>query len=96
MRPKLIKVFTTIIGLVPVMFGSETGAEIMKRIATPMVGGLVTSTVHTLVMIPAIYAVVHGWRMRREQKRHERELVTAGDGRVDSSAEIGFDPEEKK
>lgn len=65
-RPKLMTVFTTIIGLVPVMFGTETGSEIMKRIATPMVGGLVTSTIHTLIMIPALYAVVHGFRMRRE------------------------------
>ena len=65
-RPKLMTVFTTIIGLAPVMFGSETGAEVMKRIATPMVGGLVTSTIHTLIMIPALYAVVHGYRLRRE------------------------------
>jgi Cu(I)/Ag(I) efflux system membrane protein CusA/SilA len=67
-RPKLMTVFVMIIGLLPVMFGTETGSEVMKRIATPMVGGLVTSTIHTLIMIPAIYAVVHGIRMRREAK----------------------------
>ena len=65
-RPKLMTVFTTIIGLTPVMFGTGAGAEIMQRIAAPMVGGLVTSTVHTLVMIPALYAVVQGRRLRRE------------------------------
>ena len=65
-RPKLMTVFTTIIGLLPVMIGTGTGAEVMQRIATPMVGGLVTSTVHTLVMIPAIYAVVMGRRLRKE------------------------------
>ena len=65
-RPKLMTVFTTLIGLVPVMFGTATGAEIMKRIATPMVGGLVTSTIHTLIMIPALYALVQGARLRRE------------------------------
>jgi Cu(I)/Ag(I) efflux system membrane protein CusA/SilA len=65
-RPKLMTVFTTIIGLVPLMIGTGTGAEVMQRIATPMVGGLVTSTVHTLVMIPALYAVVQGRRLRRE------------------------------
>ena len=66
-RPKLMTVFTTIIGLVPIMIGTGTGAEVMQRIATPMVGGLVTSTVHTLVMIPALYAVIQGRRLRRDQ-----------------------------
>jgi Cu(I)/Ag(I) efflux system membrane protein CusA/SilA len=47
------------------MIGTGTGAEVMQRIATPMVGGLVTSTVHTLVMIPALYAVIQGRRLRR-------------------------------
>ena len=59
-RPLLMTVFTTIIGLLPIMFGTETGAEVMKRIATPMVGGLVTATIMTLFMIPALYIVVLG------------------------------------
>jgi len=54
-RPKLMTVATTLIGLLPVMWGSETGAQIMKRIAAPMVGGLISSTVLTLIIIPAIY-----------------------------------------
>ncbi len=54
-RPKLMTVATTTIGLLPVMFGTETGTRIMKRIAAPMVGGLVSSTVLTLVIIPAVY-----------------------------------------
>jgi Cu(I)/Ag(I) efflux system membrane protein CusA/SilA len=76
-RPKLMTVFTTIIGLVPIMIGTGTGAEVMQRIATPMVGGLVTSTVHTLIMIPALYAVVQGRRLRRELRAapSEREPV---------------------
>lgn len=74
-RPKLMTVFTTIIGLVPIMIGTGTGAEVMQRIATPMVGGLVTSTVHTLIMIPALYAVVQGRRLRRELRE-----APAGDG----------------
>jgi Cu(I)/Ag(I) efflux system membrane protein CusA/SilA len=65
-RPKLMTVFTTIIGLIPIMIGTGTGAEVMKRIATPMVGGLVTSTVLTLIVVPALYAVVHGWSLRDE------------------------------
>ncbi len=65
-RPKLMTVFTTILGLLPVMFGTEIGTEVMKRIASPMVGGLVTSTINTLIVIPAIYAIVYRWRYRAE------------------------------
>src|SRR5690606_30437947 len=61
-RPKLMTVFTTLIGLLPIMLG--TGAEVMRRIATPMVGGLVSSTLLTLLVIPAIYALVQRRRLR--------------------------------
>jgi len=67
-RPLLMTVFTTIIGLLPIMFGTETGAEVMKRIATPMVGGLVSATVQTLIMIPALYAVVLGVTLRKQER----------------------------
>ena len=83
-RPKLMTVFTTIIGLLPVMFGTEVGSEVMKPIATPMVGGLVTSTIHTLIMIPAIYVIVQGFRLRKEFRQDsgnrevEREYEEAG------------------
>ncbi|MEP0546499.1 MAG: CusA/CzcA family heavy metal efflux RND transporter [Rhodothermales bacterium] len=83
-RPKLMTVFTTIIGLVPIMIGTGTGAEVMQRIATPMVGGLVTSTVHTLIMIPALYVVVQGRRLR-----HELRTTPPGDGQ---SADLAFEP----
>ena len=54
-RPKLMTVMTTLIGLLPIMFGGSAGSEVMKRIAAPMVGGLISSTVLTLIIIPAIY-----------------------------------------
>ena len=54
-RPKLMTVATTLIGLLPVMFGTSTGSEVMKRIAAPMVGGLVSSAILTLVILPAVY-----------------------------------------
>jgi Cu(I)/Ag(I) efflux system membrane protein CusA/SilA len=63
-RPKLMTVATTLIGLLPVMMGTETGSEVMKRIAAPMVGGLVSSTVLTLVIIPAVYDIWKQWEMR--------------------------------
>ncbi|MEM8560157.1 MAG: CusA/CzcA family heavy metal efflux RND transporter, partial [Bacteroidota bacterium] len=83
-RPKLMTVFTTIIGLLPILIGTGTGAEVMQRIATPMVGGLVTSTVHTLVMIPALYAIVHGHRLRKEAPSTGG--PASGDGLADAVA----------
>ncbi len=63
-RPLLMTVFTTILGLLPVMFGTATGSEVMKRIAAPMVGGLVSATILTLVVIPAMYTIVKGFQLR--------------------------------
>ena len=54
-RPKIMTVATTTIGLLPIMFGTETGTRVMKRIAAPMVGGLISSTILTLIILPAIY-----------------------------------------
>jgi Cu(I)/Ag(I) efflux system membrane protein CusA/SilA len=65
-RPKLMTVATTMIGLLPVMYGTETGTRVMKRIAAPMVGGLASSTVLTLVILPAIYLIRKRWTLRKE------------------------------
>jgi copper/silver efflux system protein len=67
-RPKIMTVTTTILGLVPIMWSQGTGADMMKRIAAPMIGGMVTSTILTLVIIPAVYALWRGWEMRREAR----------------------------
>ena len=61
LRPKVMTVGTIILGLAPILWSTGTGADVMKRIAAPMVGGMVTSTVLTLVVIPAIYVL---WRGR--------------------------------
>ena len=50
-----------------IMWATDTGSEAMKRIAAPMVGGMVSSTVLTLVVIPAIYALWKGWELRQEK-----------------------------
>ena len=65
-RPKLMTVTTTIMGLMPIMWGHSTGSQVMKRIAAPMVGGLITSTVLTLIVIPAIYYVWRGRKLSKE------------------------------
>ena len=60
-RPKMMTVAAIIAGLLPIMWSHGTGADVMKRIAAPMIGGMITSTILTLVIIPAIYML---WRGR--------------------------------
>jgi Cu(I)/Ag(I) efflux system membrane protein CusA/SilA len=62
-RPKMMTVTAIMAGLLPIMWGTGTGSEVMSRIAAPMVGGMVSSTVLTLAVIPAIYALVKQWRL---------------------------------
>jgi copper/silver efflux system protein len=61
-RPKMMTVAAIMAGLLPIMWSFGTGAEVMQRIAVPMIGGMVSSTLLTLVVIPAIYAEVKGFR----------------------------------
>ncbi len=63
-RPKMMTVCAIMAGLLPIMWSHGTGAEVMQRIAVPMIGGMVSSTVLTLIVIPAIYAVVKSTSLR--------------------------------
>jgi Cu(I)/Ag(I) efflux system membrane protein CusA/SilA len=65
-RPKMMTVVAIMGGLLPIMWSSGTGSEVMQRIAVPMIGGMVSSTLLTLIVIPAIYGLVKGWELRRE------------------------------
>ena len=64
-RPILMAVSATFAGLLPIMWGSGTGSEVMKRIAAPMVGGMVSATLLTLIVIPALY----GWVLEHRLKQ---------------------------
>ena len=66
-RPKMMTVVAIMAGLLPIMWGTGTGSEVMSRIAAPMVGGMISSTVLTLAVIPAIYALVKQWGLGREK-----------------------------
>ncbi len=66
-RPKMMTVVAIMAGLVPILWSAGAGSEVMQRIAVPMIGGMVSSTVLTLVVIPAIYALVKGWGLAREE-----------------------------
>ncbi len=70
-RPKLMTVLTTLIGLVPVLWATGTGSDVMKRIAAPMVGGLVTSFFLELTVYPAIFAMWKGRALRRDASTRE-------------------------
>ena len=63
-RPKMMTVTAIMAGLLPIMWSQGAGAEVMQRIAVPMIGGMVSSTLLTLIVIPAIYAVVKGLGLR--------------------------------
>lgn len=63
-RPLMMTVAAIIAGLLPIMWNQGTGAEVMQRIAVPMIGGMVSATVLTLVVIPAVYAVVKSATLR--------------------------------
>jgi Cu(I)/Ag(I) efflux system membrane protein CusA/SilA len=64
LRPKMMTTMTIMGALAPIMWSSGAGADVMKRIAAPMVGGMVTSTVLTLIVIPSIYVVWRRWQLR--------------------------------
>ena len=64
-RPKMMTVTAIMAGLLPIMWGGGAGASVMQRIAAPMVGGMISSTVLTLVVIPAVYALWKEWELAR-------------------------------
>jgi len=67
-RPKMMTVVAIMAGLLPIMWGSGTGSEVMSRIAAPMIGGMISSTVLTLCVIPALYALVKQWQLGRDSR----------------------------
>jgi len=69
LRPKLMTILANIFGLLPVMWATGTGAEVAKRIAAPMVGGVVTSFLMELLIYPAIYFL---WKWHGEVKKPGR------------------------
>ena len=73
-RPKMMTVVAIMAGLLPILWSTGTGSEVMQRIAVPMIGGMVSSTVLTLIVIPAIYALVKGWRLPKAPRSAARTI----------------------
>ena len=88
-RPKMMTVAAIMGGLLPIMWTTGTGADVMKRIAAPMIGGMVSSTILTLLVIPAIYGM---WRWR-EVKRLQRGSIESGNGKGQIEKSV-FQPKE--
>jgi Cu(I)/Ag(I) efflux system membrane protein CusA/SilA len=68
-RPKMMTVVAIMAGLLPIMWSTGTGSEIMQRIAVPMIGGMISSTLLTLIVIPATFGLIKGWRL--PSRNHE-------------------------
>ena len=64
-RPKAMTVAVIIAGLLPIMFGGGTGSEVMRRIAAPMVGGMITAPMLSMLVLPAAYLLLHRRELRR-------------------------------
>jgi Cu(I)/Ag(I) efflux system membrane protein CusA/SilA len=64
-RPKMMTVVAIMAGLLPILWSTGTGSEVMQRIAVPMIGGMVSTTILTLVVIPVVYAAVKSWQLQR-------------------------------
>jgi Cu(I)/Ag(I) efflux system membrane protein CusA/SilA len=68
-RPKMMTVTAIVAGLLPILWNDGTGSEVMQRIAVPMIGGMASSTVLTLLVIPAVWGLVKGRRLPRSVRR---------------------------
>jgi len=71
-RPKMMTVVAIMAGLLPILWSTGAGSEVMQRIAVPMIGGMISSTILTLVVIPAVYGIVKGLRLPRETMVRQR------------------------
>ena len=78
-RPKMMTVIAIMAGLLPILWSSGTGSEVMQRIAVPMVGGMISSTVLTLIVIPAIYALVKGRTIARAISPRNKNGITVAE-----------------
>ncbi|MCB1950274.1 efflux RND transporter permease subunit, partial [Nitrosomonas sp.] len=68
-RPKLMTVATTMIGLTPIFITEGLGSDVMRRIALPMIGGMTTTTLLTLIVIPVVYYIWEGRKLNSQQEK---------------------------
>lgn len=71
-RPKMMTVVSIMAGLMPIMWSHGAGSQVMKRIAAPMVGGMVSATILTLIVVPAIYGLWKGWKLPQDPRTRKK------------------------
>jgi copper/silver efflux system protein len=82
LRPKIMTVSTVVAGLLPIMWSTSSGAEVMKPLATPVLGGMISSLVHVLIVTPVIFCWLHEHELKREARldaSQNRENLPSGD-----------------
>ena len=75
-RPKMMTVVAIMAGLLPIMWSTGTGSEIMQRIAVPMIGGMVSSTLLTLIVIPAVFGLIKSRGLPDDPKQGQSPALT--------------------
>jgi Cu(I)/Ag(I) efflux system membrane protein CusA/SilA len=70
LRPKLMTVTAVLASLVPILWESGIGSDVMKPIAAPIVGGMITSTIHVLILVPVFFELIQKRALRRETLIH--------------------------
>jgi copper/silver efflux system protein len=65
LRPKLMTVTAVLASLIPILFESGIGSDVMKPIAAPIVGGMITSTIHVLILVPVFFVLMKERALRR-------------------------------
>ena len=86
-RPKMMTVVAIMAGLLPIMWSTGTGSEIMQRIAVPMIGGMTSSTLLTPIVIPAIFGLAKGQGLPPDEERELRADEVQGGSPVAQAAE---------
>ena len=71
LRPKLMTVTAVILSLAPILWESGIGSDVMKPIAAPIVGGMITSTIHVLILVPVFFLLIKRRALRRFSERNE-------------------------
>jgi predicted exporter len=89
LRPKLMTVATTVLGLLPIMFSTGSGMDITKPIATPTFGGMITSTIYVLFLIPCLFAIGEDIADAARAVPRATGSTTAGGRRVNGRTQVG-------
>jgi Cu(I)/Ag(I) efflux system membrane protein CusA/SilA len=79
LRPKLMTVFAVLASLVPILWESGVGSDVMKPIAAPIVGGMITSTIHVLILVPVFFGLMKTRSLRRGTLRSSQQMNEEGD-----------------